>query len=30
MLILDDNMDEEMEQFSNSKKLTSGCCLAFV
>ena len=29
ILILDDNMDEEFEYFSNSKISSSGCCLAF-
>ena len=29
LLFLDDNVDEECEQFSNSKSSASGCCLAF-
>ena len=29
LLFLDDNMDEESEQFSNSKSSASGRCLAF-
>ena len=29
LLFLNDNVDEESEQYSNSKSSTSGCCLAF-
>ena len=29
LLFLYDNVDEEREQFSNSKSSASGCCLAF-
>ena len=29
LLFLNDNVDEECEQFSNSKSSVSGCCLAF-
>ena len=29
LLFLDDSVDEECEQFSNSRSSASGCCLAF-
>ena len=29
LLFLDDNVDEESEEFVNSKSSASGCCLAF-